>query len=69
MWSRLALRICAVAGVLHKSRSLTQPSILKHREYCDAAAGVICHENVLSGFVDGDVAGIRAPGRHFIEKS
>ena len=68
VWAFLPLWICAVTGVLHKGRSLTQASIVEHRKYCDAAAGVVCHQNILSGFVHGDVAGICAVGGDFIQK-
>src|SRR5580700_10252793 len=51
VWSFLALRICAVAAVLHECRRLTQTAIIEHRKYRDAAARVVCHQNVLSSFV------------------
>ena len=66
--SFLALGIGAMAGVLHEGRGLAQFAIGEHGKDRDAAAGVVRHQHVLSGFVDGDVAGIGAARGDLIQK-
>src|SRR5208283_5524280 len=65
----LALRIGPMTGVLHESRSLAQSAVFEHRKRGHAAAGVVCHEYILSSFVHGNVTGVRSPGRNLVQES
>src|SRR6266849_10608460 len=51
MWRFLPLLIRSGTLMLHKRGSLAQSAVLKHREDCDAAPTIICHQDMFPRLV------------------
>lgn len=64
----LALVIGARAGMLHNRRRFSQMAIFQNWKNGDAAAGVVGHQDELSGSIERDVAGVGTVGGDFVEK-
>ena len=56
------------ARVLHKCGRVAQAAIFADGKNGDAAAVVVRHQRILSGVVNGDVAGSGAAGRDLIQE-
>ena len=65
---RLAKRIHAAAGVLHKSGAFAEAAVGLDGEDGDVAAGVIRREYIMPGLVEADVARVGAARRNTVEE-